>query len=169
MLRCVDALLLSVLLASGEPELVHGKRYAMGTLFEILAYDKSPERAGRAITAALAEVERLDDVMSNFKDSSELSRAFASCSRELVLAPAPETPRAARRRNASKAPNRGRQSSCLEGPRPSRGRIGRGMSTGASASASKACRSLPRLGGHFKRFAEAKPRARCPEAPCRGR
>jgi thiamine biosynthesis lipoprotein len=86
MLCCVNALLLSVLLASGGPQLVRGKRYAMGTLFEILAYDKSPEHAGRAITAALAEVERLDDVMSHFKDSSELSRVVQAARRGPVRA-----------------------------------------------------------------------------------
>src|SRR5258706_6759109 len=50
------------------------KRYAMGTVFEIVAYSDSAGRASSAIDQALDEVVRLDNVMSNFKPESDLSR-----------------------------------------------------------------------------------------------
>jgi len=53
---------------------VHKKRYAMGTVFEIVAYSDSAGRASSAIDQALDEVVRLDNVMSNFKPGSDLSR-----------------------------------------------------------------------------------------------
>ena len=53
---------------------VHKKRYAMGTVFEIVAYSDSVGRASSAIDQALDEVVRLDNVMSNFKPESDLSR-----------------------------------------------------------------------------------------------
>lgn len=53
---------------------VHKKRYAMGSVFEIVAYSDSAGRASSAIDQALDEVVRLDDVMSNFKPGSDLSR-----------------------------------------------------------------------------------------------
>src|SRR5216683_865789 len=53
---------------------VHKKRYAMGTVFEIVAYSNSAGRAASAIDQALDEVVRLDNVMSNFKPESDLSR-----------------------------------------------------------------------------------------------
>lgn len=53
---------------------VHKKKYIMGTVYEIVAYDPSPERASLAVDKALQEVVRLDGVMSNFKPDSDLSR-----------------------------------------------------------------------------------------------
>lgn len=53
---------------------VHQKRYAMGTVFEIVIYDDDLPRADAAARAALDEVVRLDGVMSNYKPESELSR-----------------------------------------------------------------------------------------------
>src|SRR6476469_7449750 len=53
---------------------VHKKRYAMGTVFEIVAYNDSLARASSAVDQALDEVVRLDNVMSNFKPESDLSR-----------------------------------------------------------------------------------------------
>lgn len=53
---------------------VHKQRYAMGTLFEIVAYSDSAGRVSSAIDQALDEVVRLDNVMSNFKPESDLSR-----------------------------------------------------------------------------------------------
>jgi thiamine biosynthesis lipoprotein len=53
---------------------VHKKRYAMGTVFEIVAYNDSSARASSAVDQALDEVVRLDNVMSNFKPESDLSR-----------------------------------------------------------------------------------------------
>ncbi len=53
---------------------VHKKRYAMGTVFEIVAYSDSAGRASSATDQALDEIVRLDNVMSNFKPESDLSR-----------------------------------------------------------------------------------------------
>src|SRR5690348_5990213 len=53
---------------------VHKKRYAMSTVFEIVAYNDSSARASSAVDQALDEVVRLDNVMSNFKPESDLSR-----------------------------------------------------------------------------------------------
>lgn len=53
---------------------VYKKRYAMGTVFEVVAYGDSAERTSSAIDQALDEVVRLDNVMSNFKPESDLSR-----------------------------------------------------------------------------------------------
>lgn len=68
-------LLLGASLAAGGPELVHATRVAMGTVFEIAAYDESRPRAARAIAEALAEVERLDALLSDYLPDSELRRA----------------------------------------------------------------------------------------------
>lgn len=53
---------------------VHQRKYVMGTVFDIVAYGNSPERASAAIEKAFAEIARLDEVMSNFKPESDLSR-----------------------------------------------------------------------------------------------
>jgi FAD:protein FMN transferase len=53
---------------------VHEKRYLMGTVFEIVIYDDDLPKADAAARAALDEVTRLDGVMSNYKQESELSR-----------------------------------------------------------------------------------------------
>lgn len=55
-------------------QLVYRKKYAMGTVFEIVAYGTSPERTARAIEQAFKEVIRLDHVMSDYIPSSDLSR-----------------------------------------------------------------------------------------------
>jgi FAD:protein FMN transferase len=54
--------------------LVYGKKYAMGTVFEIAAYDRSSEHASGAIEKALEEVVRIDALLSNFKPDSALSQ-----------------------------------------------------------------------------------------------
>ena len=79
--RFLLAALLTPLLLSAVSEVsgqsmpfVHKKRYAMGTVFEIVAYSDSLARASSAIDKALDEVVRLDNVMSNFKPESDLSR-----------------------------------------------------------------------------------------------
>lgn len=53
---------------------VHQKRYAMGTVFEIVIDDDDLSEADVAARAALDEAVRLDTVMSNYKPESELSR-----------------------------------------------------------------------------------------------
>jgi FAD:protein FMN transferase len=53
---------------------IHAQRYAMGTMFDIVVYHPARAQAERAIEAALAEVVRLDHVLSHFDPDSELSR-----------------------------------------------------------------------------------------------
>jgi thiamine biosynthesis lipoprotein len=53
---------------------VHKKKYVMGTVFEIVAYGESVAQASEAVDKALQEVVRLDDVMSDYKPDSALSR-----------------------------------------------------------------------------------------------
>ena len=68
---------LSLAFAYDDPQpaaFVHKKKYIMGTVYEIVAYDASPERASVAIDRALEEVARLDRVMSNYNPDSDLSR-----------------------------------------------------------------------------------------------
>lgn len=82
--RFLPILLLAALIFPCAPQLssqntqatpfVHKKRYAMGTVFEIVAYSDSTQRASSAIDRALDEIVRLDNVMSNYKSESDLSR-----------------------------------------------------------------------------------------------
>ena len=46
----------------------------MGTVFEIAAYAESAEQGSAAIDKALQEIVRMDDLMSNYKPESALSR-----------------------------------------------------------------------------------------------
>src|SRR6266581_8658275 len=87
--RGTGALLWFVLIAfalvsatNSEPaaSFVHKKKYIMGTVFEIVAYDESPARASDAIDKAFQEIVRLDEVMSNYKPDSALSRLNRSAS-----------------------------------------------------------------------------------------
>lgn len=59
---------------SSSEGLVYGKKYVMGTVFEIAAYDRSPEHASGAIEKALEEVVRLDAILSNYEPESALSQ-----------------------------------------------------------------------------------------------
>jgi thiamine biosynthesis lipoprotein len=77
-LLCASAVLAS---AQASPEVprpqapfVHKKKYVMGTVFEIVAYGQSVSQASDAVDLALQEVVRLDDVMSDYKADSALSR-----------------------------------------------------------------------------------------------
>ncbi len=53
---------------------VHKKKYLMGTVFEIVAYDNSPARASTAIDEAFQQVVLLEGMMSNYNSDSDLSR-----------------------------------------------------------------------------------------------
>jgi len=53
---------------------VHKKKYLMGTVFEIVAYDNSPARASTAIDEAFQQVVRLEGMLSNYNSDSDLSR-----------------------------------------------------------------------------------------------
>lgn len=61
-------------LAGGPLSLVQQQRYCMGTIFSITVYHPSTREAERAIEQAMAEIVRLDLVMSHFKAESDLSR-----------------------------------------------------------------------------------------------
>src|SRR5882724_1337768 len=54
--------------------LVHKKKYVMGTVFEIVAYGESTKQAADAIDQSFREIVRLDEVMSDYKLDSALSR-----------------------------------------------------------------------------------------------
>ena len=53
---------------------IYKKHYAMGTVYEIVAYGASSQRTSAAIDKAFEEIDRLDQVMSDFKPDSDLSR-----------------------------------------------------------------------------------------------
>jgi len=77
-LAVAGALMCIPLSSATSPEtkllLVHKTKYAMGTVYEIAAYDESPQRALKAIDQAFVEVVRLDEMLSNYKPESDLSR-----------------------------------------------------------------------------------------------
>lgn len=82
-MRCADALLLAASAAgfacaahASEPQNtpVQQQRYSMGTMFEIVAYHEPRAVAERAVAAALDEISRLDEVLSDYDKDSELSR-----------------------------------------------------------------------------------------------
>jgi FAD:protein FMN transferase len=64
----------AVAAASPGPVAVHSQRYAMGTMFEVLAYHHSRALGEAAVARALDEVERLDSVLSHFKTDSDLTK-----------------------------------------------------------------------------------------------
>jgi FAD:protein FMN transferase len=66
-------LIASFVQASENQVLVYKKKYIMGTVFEIAAYDQSREHASNAIEKAFQEIVRIDDLLSNYKPDSALS------------------------------------------------------------------------------------------------
>jgi thiamine biosynthesis lipoprotein len=66
-------LIASLVQSSENQVLVYKKKYIMGTVFEIAAYDQSSEHASNAIEKAFHEIVRLDDLLSNYKPGSALS------------------------------------------------------------------------------------------------
>ncbi len=66
-------LITSFVECSDNQVLVYKKKYIMGTVFEIAAYDRSSEHASKAIEKAFQEIVRLDDLMSDYKPDSALS------------------------------------------------------------------------------------------------
>jgi len=64
----------STLDSSDREILVYKKKYIMGTVFEICAYSTSFQKASSAIDKAFQDIVRMDDMMSNFKPESALSR-----------------------------------------------------------------------------------------------
>jgi FAD:protein FMN transferase len=78
--RAAVAVLITVALSavassqSSSEVLVYRKKYVMGTVFEIAAYDRSSEHASAAIEKALEEIVRIDALLSNYKPESPLSQ-----------------------------------------------------------------------------------------------
>ena len=66
-------LMASFVQSAEKQVLVYKKKYIMGTVFEIAAYDQSAEHASIAIETAFQEIVRLDDLLSNYKPDSALS------------------------------------------------------------------------------------------------
>src|ERR1700680_831733 len=67
-------LIASFVQSSENQVLVYKRKYIMGTVFEIAAYDQSPGHATDAIEKAFQEIVRLDDLMSNYTPESALSK-----------------------------------------------------------------------------------------------
>ena len=67
----------------------HLQRYCMGTMFDIVVYHASRTEAERAADKAMAEIVRLDQVLSHFKADSDLSRLLQS-GRDRFTAVAPD-------------------------------------------------------------------------------
>ena len=76
--RFVIVLLAATCLRADGLLFVHGQRYAMGTMFDIAVYHASGAQAERAIDVALAEIVRLDQVLSHYSADSDLSRLVRS-------------------------------------------------------------------------------------------
>jgi thiamine biosynthesis lipoprotein len=66
-------LIASFVQGSENRTLVYKKKYIMGTVFEIAAYDQSPVHASNAIEKAFQEIVRIDELLSNYKPDSALS------------------------------------------------------------------------------------------------
>jgi thiamine biosynthesis lipoprotein len=60
------------------------QRYVMGTMIDIVVYHPSKADGARAAERAMREIERLDRVLSHFKDDSDLSRLNREASRGFV-------------------------------------------------------------------------------------
>lgn len=92
-MRCAEgrlvAIVIGILFASAALpatplSMVRQERYCMGTIFSISVFHASARQAERAIDQAMAEIVRLDLVMSHFKETSELSRLNREGSRGFV-------------------------------------------------------------------------------------
>jgi thiamine biosynthesis lipoprotein len=86
--RCIPgwaALLLFALPSSAQHHrLFQASHAAMGTTFSIYLYAASAEKADEEFTAAFDEIDGLDQELSNYRMSSEVSRINAQAGREAV-------------------------------------------------------------------------------------
>jgi len=78
LISCVFICISSFVHGSDKRVLVYRKKYIMGTVFEIAAYDHSIGHASAAIERAFQKVVYLDDLMSNYKSDSALSKLNSS-------------------------------------------------------------------------------------------
>jgi len=67
-----------------SPELFEQSRNAMGTVFVIYLYARDPLQAEALFEVAFEEVDRLDETLSNYRASSELSRINRLAAQEPV-------------------------------------------------------------------------------------
>jgi len=65
--------IVSTIRSSENQILVYKKKYIMGTVFEIAAYDQTSEHASVALENAFQEIVRVDNLLSNYKTGSALS------------------------------------------------------------------------------------------------
>lgn len=80
-MRCSSALVAAAVFASAAlvraqadvPPPLHASRYAMGTVFDVLAYHTPRDAGAAAIVRALDEVVRLDRIMSDYRPDSDLA------------------------------------------------------------------------------------------------
>jgi len=72
-LRIAHAFLPSIAPSLGS-RLITQKRFLMGTIFEVISYTDSPDRARKVMDQALTEVGRLETVFSSFDSNSEVGR-----------------------------------------------------------------------------------------------
>lgn len=63
---------------------VHQQRYSMGTMFDIVVHHASQAAAEDAIGKALDEIERLDRVLSHYRDDSDLARLIRDGRKQFV-------------------------------------------------------------------------------------
>ena len=70
----VMLLVVASALPADTPSPVHLQRYCMGTMFDIVAYHSSRAEALPAVERAMAEIVRLDQVLSDYKADSDLSK-----------------------------------------------------------------------------------------------
>src|SRR5438067_2409082 len=80
---CLSLVLLSAFPARAA-ELFVRSHPGMGTTFTIYLYATNETQASAAFDAAFEEVERLEETLSNYRDSSELSRINRLAAREAV-------------------------------------------------------------------------------------
>lgn len=71
---CGAILSMSAAAPSGPLPAIHQQRYSMGTMFDIVAYHAARPDAERAVARAMEEIDRLDRVMSHYRQDSDLAR-----------------------------------------------------------------------------------------------
>ncbi|MCC6324627.1 MAG: hypothetical protein DCC43_03680 [Candidatus Brocadia sp.] len=69
---------------SPEIKMVKQTRMIMGTFAEVSVYSGDEQAAGHAVEEALDEIERMDRIMSNYKQTSELSQLNKNAARSPV-------------------------------------------------------------------------------------
>lgn len=67
-----------------SPKLFEQSRNAMGTVFRVYLYARDPIQAEALFEVAFEEIERLDETLSNYRASSELSRINRDAAQEPV-------------------------------------------------------------------------------------